>query len=58
VIRQLLLNTAFKQKVVADLSDKSLADINPDEEEQLISALIDKSVSVPEAGQEACKRYY
>jgi hypothetical protein len=58
VIRQLLLNTAFKQKVVADLSGKSLSDINPEEEEQLISALIDKSVRVPEAGQAACKRYY
>lgn len=58
VIRQLLLNTAFKQKVVAELSDKPLADISPEEEEQLVSALIDKSVRVPEAGEEACKRYY
>ena len=58
VIRQLLLNTAFKQKVVADLSDKPLADIDPEEEEQLIRALIDRSVRVPEAGQEVCKRYY
>ena len=58
VIRQLLLNTAFKQKVVAELSEKPLADISPEEEEQLVSALIDKSVRVPEAGEEACKRYY
>ena len=58
VIRQLLLNTAFKQKVVADLSDKALADISPEEEEQMVTALIDKSVRVPEAGEEACKRYY
>ena len=58
VIRQLLLNTAFKQKVVAEVSDKPLTDISPEEEELLISALIDKSVHVPEAGQEACKRYY
>lgn len=58
VIRQLLLNTAFKQKVVAELSDKSLTEITPEEEEQMISALIDKSVHVPEAEQEICKRYY
>ena len=58
VIRQLLLNTAFKQKVVEELSDKPLADISPEEEEQMVSALIDKSVRVPEAGQEECNRYY
>jgi len=58
VIRQLLLNTAFKRKVVADLSSKSLTEITPEEEEQLISALIDISVRVPEAGEETCKRYY
>lgn len=58
VIKQLLLNTAFKQKIVLGLSGKSLSDLGPDEEEQLISALIDKSVQIPAAGQEACKRYY
>ena len=58
VIRQLLLNTAFKQKVVTELSDKSLTEITPEEEEQMISALINKSVHVPEAEQDICKRYY
>jgi len=58
VVRQLLLNTAFKQKIVAALADKALADIDTDEEEQMINALIDKSVSVPEAGEDVCKRYY
>jgi len=58
VVRQLLLNTAFKQKIITDLADKALADINPEEEEQMINALIDKSVSVPEAGEDACRRYY
>ena len=58
VIRQLLLNTAFKQKIIADLADKGLSDLNPAEEEQMINALIDQSVSVPEAGKDVCKRYY
>lgn len=58
VVRQLLLNTAFKQKIVAELADKALADIGTEEEEQMIDALIDQSVSVPEAGEDVCKRYY
>lgn len=58
VIRQLLLNTAFKQKIVAELKDKALADINTDEEEQMINALVDQSVSVPAADEDICKRYY
>ena len=58
VVRQLLLNTAFKHKIIADLADKALVDINPEEEEQMINALIDQSVSVPEAGEDVCKRYY
>lgn len=58
VVRQLLLNTAFKQKIIADLADRALADISSAEEEQMINALIDQSVSVPEAGEDACKRYY
>ncbi len=58
VIRQLLLNTAFKQKVIADLKDKALADIGTEEEEQMINTLIDRSVCVPEAGVDVCKRYY
>ncbi len=58
VVRQLLLNTAFKQKIIANLADKALADIDSAEEEQMITALIDQSVCVPEAGEEACKRYY
>jgi peptidyl-prolyl cis-trans isomerase C len=58
VIKQLLLNTAFKQKIIADLADKALADINTEEEEQMINALVDQSVAVPEAGEEVCKRYY
>jgi len=58
VIRQLLLNTAFKQKVIADFKDKTLDEIETEEEEQMINALIDQSVSVPEAGEDFCKRYY
>ena len=58
VIRQLLLNTAFKQKVIAELKDKALADIASSEEEQMIDALIDQSVSVPAADEDICKRYY
>jgi len=58
VVRQLLLNTAFKQKIIADLADKALADIEPEEEEQMISTLVDQSVCVPEAGEDVCKRYY
>ena len=58
VVRQLLLNTAFKQKMVAGLADKALADIDSSEEEKMINALIDQSVSVPEAGEEVCRRYY
>jgi len=58
VVRQLLLNTAFKKKIIAELADKALADINPEEEEQMINALVEQSVSIPEAGEEACKRYY
>lgn len=58
VVRQLLLNTAFKQKIVAELADKALSDFDSAEEEQMINALIDQSVSVPEAGEDVCKRYY
>ena len=58
VVRQLLLNTAFKQKVVSSTADIPLADINADEEEQMINALIDQSVTVPEAEQAVCERYY
>jgi hypothetical protein len=58
VVRQLLLNTAFKQKIIPALADKSLADIETNEEEQMINALIEQSVSVPEAKEDACKRYY
>jgi hypothetical protein len=58
VIRQLLLNTAFKRKVIAELADKTLADINTEEEEQMIDALIDQSVSVPVAEEDICKHYY
>lgn len=58
VVRQLLLNTAYKQKIIAEFADKPLADITSSEEEQMIDALIDQSVSVPEAGEDVCKRYY
>ena len=58
VVRQLLLNTAFKQKIVAELADKALTDLDTAEEEQMIGDLIDRSVSVPEAGEDDCKRYY
>ena len=58
VIRQLLLNTAFKQKIVAELADKALTDLDTAEEEQMISTLVDLSVSVPEAEEDICKRYY
>ena len=58
VVRQLLLNTAYKQKIIAEFADKPLADITSSEEEQMIDALIAQSVTVPEAGEDVCKRYY
>ena len=58
VVRQLLLNTAYKQKIVAELADKSLAEIDTEEEEQMIDTLIAQSVTVPEAGEDVCNRYY
>ena len=58
VVRQLLINTAFKQKIIANLADKALADIDTAEEEQMINALIDQSVAVPEAAEDVCRRYY
>ena len=38
VVRQLLLNTAYKQKIVAELADKALTEIDTEEEEQMIDA--------------------
>lgn len=58
VVRQLLLNTAFKQKVVADIKAESLSGLTPEDEEKMISALIDQSVTVPEADNNIFKHYY
>ena len=54
VVRQLLL----QQAVAGGLYEGDHATISPDQEEALIDQLLEKEVTVPEADEATCERFY